>query len=714
MFTEPEHSSPLEPGRHRSSNYAVFVLFVCIWYICNAIAGIKTKVALVDTHDNWAFIELSFCQSVIGTMMAVALVQVRKFLSRLWRKQNHPDELETTNNWVDDEDPTINWKITVIAVCHALGNVLTNVGIHLIGTSRTQVLKVAEPVCTVILTKFLTPKEASIGIPTLVAIGMICSGLVVTAWSHQQFTMAGVIVMFVSNLALPLRNISIKHVSTIKEHMDHSMLFLLMVRRSLLWFSGALILKQVITGKLTLVNIDFIWSSVLTNGYHMSSLLCLEFIDPITHSIANVFKRAFTIVSALVYFHEVVQIPTLIGLEVAFVGLFLYAQAKLKQIDIMSLIKSATIMALVLIVGWMIVQNGGVVEPGPTNNGSSVSPLPFFSIPNGENSKPPTIDLQNGEDVKPLGPTNNHSSLSPSKGFLRVKTWRWSVDNFGDALGPVILQRLLSRTCNCEVETLILCHAPRLMTIGSIFHFITSGDVSWGSGIRDLQQLKRKKEVGKLIHSKKFRVLYMRGPRSFRGFHELYDSMEYTTFPEIYGDPGLLFGCLFPEYLPTNRSNSSSRQPLFISHLSLLNQLQSVDSLDGVSHLNAFSPWQQVVEAISSSSFVLSGSLHGLIIAESLGIPARFVRQGLKSEPFFKFHDYYEGTGRKFEDVAETIQDALKIGGVKEKPRFDPEAITKLLIDSLPDLVKRGIVQMSPSCSCTVPKNFCHQNFFVN
>eukprot|EP01126_Amoeba_proteus_P067349 TRINITY_DN992_c0_g1_i2.p1 TRINITY_DN992_c0_g1~~TRINITY_DN992_c0_g1_i2.p1 ORF type:complete len:675 (-),score=57.41 TRINITY_DN992_c0_g1_i2:440-2464(-) len=669
MFTEPEHSSPLEPGRHRSSNYAVFVLFVCIWYICNAIAGIKTKVALVDTHDNWAFIELSFCQSVIGTMMAVALVQVRKFLSRLWGKQTyeHNSSNETTKNRTDQEESMLRWQITVIAVSHALGNVLTNIGIHLIGTSRTQVLKVAEPVCTVILTRFLTPKAASTDYTTLVAIGLICSGLVVTAWSHQQFTLAGVVVMFASNLALPLRNISIKHVSTTREHIDHSVLFLRIVKKSLLWFSFAIVVKQLITGRLSMVTRDFIWSSILTNGYHMSSLLCLEFIDPITHSIANVFKRAFTIVSALVYFQEAVEFPTLIGLEVAFVGLFLYAQAKMKHIDIVRLFKSAAIMALVLYVGWMF------------------------------------VGIQSDENVEPVGLTSL-GPASPNSGEILVRTWRWSDDNFGDALGPVVLRRLLTKSCNCTVNTVIRLRSPRLLTIGSIFDTVQAGDVLWGSGIKEPKRLLHK---GKnKVSPKSFKILYMRGPRSFQAFRSIYDPDSYNTFPEIYGDPGLLFGCLFPRFLP-NQTNVTRRQPLFISHLSVKDQIGSHKFLDGVAHINAFRPWRKVIRAISSSSLVISSSLHGIIIAESLGIPARFVGQGIRREPFFKFHDYYEGTGRKFDDVASTIKDALKIGGVREKPVFDPQLIIKLLIDAIPDLVKDGIIKMSPGCSCAVPTNLC-------
>ena len=46
---------------------------------------------------------------------------------------------------------------------------------------------------------------------------------------------------------------------------------------------------------------------------------------------------------------------------------------------------------------------------------------------------------------------------------------------------------------------------------------------------------------------------------------------------------------------------------------------------------------------IVQSQHVLTSSLHDIIVAESLGIPARFLNI---NKEFFKYIDYYHGTSR--------------------------------------------------------------------
>ncbi len=56
-------------------------------------------------------------------------------------------------------------------------------------------------------------------------------------------------------------------------------------------------------------------------------------------------------------------------------------------------------------------------------------------------------------------------------------------------------------------------------------------------------------------------------------------------------------------------------------------------------------PWDEVIRKILDSEFVISSSLHGLIIADAFGVPSRLLKI-TDTEPLFKYRDYYEGTGR--------------------------------------------------------------------
>ena len=73
-------------------------------------------------------------------------------------------------------------------------------------------------------------------------------------------------------------------------------------------------------------------------------------------------------------------------------------------------------------------------------------------------------------------------------------------------------------------------------------------------------------------------------------------------------------------------------------------------------------PWEEIIEKILDSKFVIASAMHGLIIAEAYGVPARMLRI-TSSEPLLKYEDYYLGTNRPHFQYAESIEEALALGG---------------------------------------------------
>jgi pyruvyltransferase len=69
----------------------------------------------------------------------------------------------------------------------------------------------------------------------------------------------------------------------------------------------------------------------------------------------------------------------------------------------------------------------------------------------------------------------------------------------------------------------------------------------------------------------------------------------------------------------------------------------------------------KVLTRIANSELVVGSSLHGIVIAESFGVPARLVRPG--AEPLFKYEDYYTGTGRSGFAPADSVASAIEAGG---------------------------------------------------
>jgi pyruvyltransferase len=72
-------------------------------------------------------------------------------------------------------------------------------------------------------------------------------------------------------------------------------------------------------------------------------------------------------------------------------------------------------------------------------------------------------------------------------------------------------------------------------------------------------------------------------------------------------------------------------------------------------------PPERVVADILTCELVLAGSLHGLIVAEAYGIPARWLNSST-TEPELKYYDYYQGTGRSPRPVR-TVAEGERLGG---------------------------------------------------
>ena len=214
------------------------------------------------------------------------------------------------------------------------------------------------------------------------------------------------------------------------------------------------------------------------------------------------------------------------------------------------------------------------------------------------------------------------------------------VRNFGDLLGPLIVRDLVA-----QLGLGAATQRRRLLAVGSVLHFGRAGDVVWGAG--------RNLKAGSPPDGLDVRAV--RGPRTAAGYPEAV----------IGGDPALLLGGLRPDLVvdPARRSG--------VTVVPNLNELVDVRDRRGI--LSPRAPLGHVVRTIARSTLVIGSSLHGVIVAEALGVPARAVRA--VAEPAFKYEDYYLATGRDpLEVVAGSVEEARERGGAPP-PRWEPEPL---------------------------------------
>ena len=219
--------------------------------------------------------------------------------------------------------------------------------------------------------------------------------------------------------------------------------------------------------------------------------------------------------------------------------------------------------------------------------------------------------------------------------------------NFGDYLSLKLVQRIVGG----QVDTPKHHKEQKLLAIGSVLLFAKNNDIIWGTGMNG------KRMDLALYKFKELDVRAVRGPKTRQFLQENFG----IECPEVYGDPALLIPYFFPEF-------KKPEEPLY--DYIIIPHYTEIDFFPKSEYPNVVyptEPWNVVIRKILNSKFVISSSLHGLIVAEAYNIPARYLRC-TENEPLFKYEDYYMGTNRQNFEYATTIDEALKMGG---EPEFE-------------------------------------------
>lgn len=202
-------------------------------------------------------------------------------------------------------------------------------------------------------------------------------------------------------------------------------------------------------------------------------------------------------------------------------------------------------------------------------------------------------------------------------------------ENWGDAIAPVLAERLSGKRVVNQRDVLNLSGRPVYTTIGSMLGTIdTPHAVVWGTGFVDTKSE---------LQQRPARVCAVRGPRSRAKL--LAAGVE---CPEVFGDPALLA----PRFWPG--STTKRHQLGIIPHFKDTAEVATWDlgSQDGVHLIDIRGSLEQVVEEITSCERIASGSLHGLVAADAYGIPATWIQFSTRAfGDGFKFRDYLEAAG---------------------------------------------------------------------
>jgi pyruvyltransferase len=221
--------------------------------------------------------------------------------------------------------------------------------------------------------------------------------------------------------------------------------------------------------------------------------------------------------------------------------------------------------------------------------------------------------------------------------------------NFGDELGPPIIQRILELATGCSAKQLSIFNIahlghsyynrsfPCLMSVGSLWRFVMTGDHLWGTGVAydgTVQRRCEKQHRGPpQVHN--LTIYSSRGPKSTEQISRFCPWASNQTIASA-GDAGVLVPYLFPEYL---QSKEPTQEYCIIPHYN--ERAHQVFRQHRKATLSVQQMWENITLAIQDCRKVVSSSLHGIILAEAFNIPNR--RLTLSERPGnFKFSDFYQ------------------------------------------------------------------------
>ena len=248
--------------------------------------------------------------------------------------------------------------------------------------------------------------------------------------------------------------------------------------------------------------------------------------------------------------------------------------------------------------------------------------------------------LADGDGVRP--PAINKSV---NLNWWHIK-YGQNVQNLGDMLSPVVVD-FMCGYYGIDIHKKIK-KTINLYAIGSILFFENQDAVIWGSGSKN----KLQKNIYNIIHQKYMRKLdvrCVRGPKT----REVLLNVGIKC-PMIYGDPAMLMPLIY-----TPKINKHNKY-VIIRHMGDEKKENISNRNDLIELQIKTDNWQNAIDVIASSKGVISSSLHGIILAESYGIPAVLLKPH-KETDMFKYEDYYFGTGRMDYYVCESIKNALNI-----------------------------------------------------
>jgi len=229
--------------------------------------------------------------------------------------------------------------------------------------------------------------------------------------------------------------------------------------------------------------------------------------------------------------------------------------------------------------------------------------------------------------------------------------------NWGDDINPELYELITGKKCK-KMHVLDETPEDHIMMCGSILNYANEHSIVWGTGFMHSQSPMN--GAPKEIHA-------VRGPLTAKRLEELGIEVDVP-----YGDPSMLILRWKEPFLLSSGRWKYGVIAHYIDKKRVEHWPDDIWRID-------ISDYDTVLDMVANCEKIISSSLHGLILADMLGIPALWVKlsDNLAGDDM-KFHDYFASIGRKdvdYFDLRGGYTDEVKNAFKDYKVNIDLDAL---------------------------------------
>lgn len=304
-----------KPSQSFADKYPVLVtgFFFFMWYLLNVIFNILNK-------KIYNYFPYPYFVSVIHLLVGVAYCLVSWSLGLPKRAPIDKDLL---------------LLLTPVAICHALGHVMTNVSFATVAVSFTHTIKALEPFFNASASQFVLGQQ--IPFTLWLSLAPVVLGVSMASLTELSFNWTGFISAMISNIAFTYRSVYSKKAMTGMDSTNVyayiSIIALFFCLPPAIIIEGPKLMQHGFADAISKVGLtkflsDLFWVGMFYHLYNQLATNTLERVAPLTHAVGNVLKRVFVIGFSIIVFGNRISTQTAIGTSIAIAGVALYSFIK--------------------------------------------------------------------------------------------------------------------------------------------------------------------------------------------------------------------------------------------------------------------------------------------------------------------------------------------------------------------------------------------------